>query len=150
MHVSPRAPLIASGGTNLTDKTPNSLTYVQHGTEEAVISQADLPTEVVVLAWYVARMRPGGGSIAVGDRGKYVLEVSYDGGATWDLFDTAAEGGTYFPITTASRDMTAALIARGTGTLTGDLQVRAMVADVNQANDTQFINGVITVLAHAA
>lgn len=140
--------VVTTAGATLTNHTPNNLTYEQWGTEEATVAQADCPPSAVVMAWLMGKMRAGAGTIAVGDRGKVKLEVSFDGGATWADFGISGEGGTYLPITTAAKDLMVNVVGRATGSVTGDIQVRAMVADVDQANDTTWLTGVITLLVH--
>lgn len=138
--------LIASGAATLTNTTPNSLTYVQWGTEELTIAQGDMPPTVAVVAWLQGKVRAGPGTISVGDRGTAKLQVSFDGGSSWADFAVSSDAGMYLPTTTTSRDLMINATARATGTLTGDLQVRAQCADVNAANDTTFLGGVITAI----
>jgi hypothetical protein len=138
---------IASASTTLTATTPNSLTYVQFGTEEAVVAQADCPTSAVVLAWLACGLRAGPGAPAVGDRGNAKLEVSFDGGSSWADMTGGAEQGSLVSAS-ANRRVSLACVGRSTGTVTGDVQVRASVTDIDQANDTTFDLGTITVLVH--
>lgn len=138
--------VLASGTAALTDTTPNSLTLVQWGTEEAVVAQADCPTAAVVMAWLSGSMRAGPGTISANDRGGCEVQVSFDGGSN---FSTIGLGiNATLPVTATTRDYTVARNVRTTGTVTGDIQVRARVQDISAANDTTWVNGVLTVLVH--
>jgi hypothetical protein len=138
--------VLASASATLSTATPNSTSPQQWGTEEAVIAQADAPAAAVVIAWLTGTIRPGPGSPAVNDRGQYKLEVSFDGGSTWS--DITPTTNAYLASVASNRASSVAVNGRATGTVTGDIQVRAMVNDVDQANDTQWASGYITVLAH--
>lgn len=91
-------------------------------------------------------MRPGPGSPAVGDRGGVKLQVSFDGGGSFADMGNAPLGVLFS--TTANRDVSVGCNGRATGTVTGDIQVRAMVKDIDQANDTTWSNGVIVCEVH--
>lgn len=137
---------ISSASASLTGTTPNSVSAVQWGTEEAVVAQADCPTAAVVLAWVSGGVGPGAGTPAVGDRGALQLQVSFDGGSNFANMGVAISS-TLFS-TSANRRTPTSTTGRATGTVTGDIQVRAMINDTDQANDTTWANGVITVLVH--
>lgn len=139
--------VLASAHAELTDHIPNGTTLEQWGTEEATIAQADAPASaVVVMAWLSGFLRAGPGSISAGDRAVFQLEVSFNGGSSFATMNTQGSG--YLPITTTGRSNAVQRACRATGTVTGDVQVRAMVSDVDQANDTSWVNGIITVLVH--
>lgn len=139
---------MATAAATLTNTTPNNTSFVQWGPEEATIAQGDVAPSTTVMAWLMGKMRAGPGTITAGDRGRCKLEVSFDGGSTWADFAVSGEGASYLPTTTLSRDLMVNLVGRSTGTVTGDVQVRAMCSDVGSANDTTWVTGVITVLAH--
>lgn len=134
---------IVSAATSLSTGTPNNTSFQQWGTEEAVAAQASCPVAAVVLAWLSGRFSPGPGGAAE-DRGSVKLQVSFDGGSSWaDIGPTE----TYALFTsTSGRGNAVSLTGRATGTVTGDIQVRAMVVDVDTANDTTWVGGYITVL----
>lgn len=138
--------VIASASAVLTNHTPNNLTLEQWGTEEAVVAQADAPASAVVLAWLTGAMAAGPGTISANDRGLYQMEVSFDGGSSFATIGVANAAS--LPTTQTSRNYTISSTGRATGTVTGDIQVRAMVADLSAANDTTWLGGVITVLVH--
>lgn len=145
--VATLAGIIASAQTNLTDHTPNNLTTEQWATEEAVVAQASAPTSAVVLAWLSGELRANGsGSPAANDRGGVKLQVSFDGGS--NFADCSQENFPAMPSTNTDFANTFSVVGRATGTVTGDIQVRAMVRDINQANDCQFRMGKITMLVH--
>lgn len=136
---------VVSAETTLTTTTPGSTAYVQWGTEEAVIAQADAPAAAVVLAWLSGMMGRQSGD--VGDRGQVQMEVSFDGGSTWADF-----GGEMAPglvSTDANIRVPFSRQGRATGTVTGDIQVRAKIRDVDLANDVNFDRGRILVEVHA-
>jgi hypothetical protein len=139
-------PTVASATTALTNHDPNNTTMEQWGTEEAVVAQADAPPAAVVLAWLSGSVGPTA-SGNDGDRGEYRLEVSFDGGSS---FATIGDSGNVVTlVSTAAGDRTAlSAVGRGTGTVTGDIQVRAMIRDIDAANDTNWADGIITVLVH--
>lgn len=139
---------VVSGATALTNHAPNNTTAEQWAGEEVVIAQADAPdTEVVVMGWLAGGLSPnsGVGSPAVGDRGLCYLEVTFDGGSSW-----ATLGSTTLAhiVDSSSNQRTTPLSATGraTGTVTGDIMVRAMCRDVTQANDCLFKDGYISVM----
>lgn len=150
------AAIVAGGGggggttvsafTTLTNKTPNSTTFVQWGTEEAVVAQADAPASAVVVAWVSGTMIAGP-SPTVGDRGQIQGEVSFDGGSTW-----ANMSGLEVAPGLISTDINISVpinrVGRATGTVTGDIQVRVQCRDVNAANDIAFDRGTISIMVH--
>lgn len=137
--------MVASAHTTLTATSPNSLSNVQWGTEEATVAQADAPATAAVIAWLSGQMQPGPGSPAVNDRGAVDLQISIDGGSN---FTTVGSTVCTILTTSSGRAMPVAVTGRLTGTVTGSIQARALIRDVAQANDTTFDNGVITVLVH--
>lgn len=145
------AGVLVSASVILTDGyIPNNLTYEQWGTDEAVIPQADCPVNAVVVALLSGGVGPNtGGSPAVGDRGQAKLQVSFDGGGSFADFAVFNEPAIGVQNATSSNNTVGfSAHGRGTGTVTGDIQVRAMCRDVTQANDTQFRSGMITVFVH--
>ena len=136
---------IATASTALTTHTPNSTTMEQWGTEEATVAEADAGDSAVVLAWLTGSAGAGPGTVAVGDRGECRLEVSFDGGGSWATMGDAGIITTLVSTSLGTRIPLAAT-GRATGTPTGDVQVRAMVRDLDQANDLTFGDGIITVL----
>jgi hypothetical protein len=146
--LAPTVPVIVSQSISLSTTTPNSLSFVQWGTEEAVIAQADAPNQAVVMAWVTGYLQPGPGTISAGsDRGNVKLQVSFDGGANF------SDIGNVHRITlwgtNVTRGSTVSNNGRALGTVTGDIQVRAMVNDNDAANDTTWNNGYIMVLVHS-
>jgi hypothetical protein len=135
-------PTIADIGTwsrrvrqTLTDKTSFAAvsTFEQWGTEEAVLDDALLPrlTNVTVFAQAVGYIEnwTDTGNIST------LVEISLDGGTTWDtgtsIFQRRAAGGQ-----TSDRHPTMP-IHQVTGTVTGDIQARAMASSATGAGATQ-------------
>lgn len=69
-----------------------------------------------------------------------------NGGSTWADLGVAATIPLFSATSTRRTPFT--LTHRSTGTVTGDIQVRASVLDVDQANDTTFAGGQITFFVH--
>lgn len=133
---------VASAYTSLTNTQPNSLTYVQYGTEEATVAQASAPVAAAVVASACCGLRAGTGASAA-DRGAVKLQASFDGGGSFA--DMSPDVVTTLASTTANHDSSTSVVGRLTGTVTGDIQVRVMIRDVDVANHIAFANGAITV-----
>ena len=138
---------IYSAGTTLSNHVPTNTTMEQWGTEEAVFAQEVCPTDAVVIATVTGSAEASGGSAVAGDRGEIRLEVSFDGGSSWV---TCGDSGTIvtFALTGAGKRFPVVATGRVTGTVTGDVQVRAMIRDVDGAGDTSWADGSVTALIH--
>ena len=134
-----------TGGTALTNHTPNNTTMEQWGTEEAIVLQELCPTEAVVLAWLTGSA--GYNAAVAGDRGEYKMAVSFDGGTSWADLGDAGVITTVYSAAAGKRHPLAA-VGRASGTVTGDVQVRAMVRDIDGANDMVFADGYLAVMVH--
>lgn len=135
-----------TGSTSLTNTTPNNLSFVQWGTEEAVIAQADAPASAVVMVWLAGDLVPFADATA-GERGQARIEVSFDGGSTWATVGSDAAPPLHAAVGSAiSHYFTAH--GRITGTVTGDIQARALCRDVDDTNSCTFDRGVISILVH--
>lgn len=140
---------VKSASATLTQHIPNNLSYEQWGTEEAVVAQADAPSPCAVVATVSGEINESAlASPAVTDRGLVKLQISFNGGSSFaDITGTEVllgVGGS----TSSGRGNGFAITGRATGTVTGDIQVRAMVADFSGANDCVFDHGNITILVH--
>jgi hypothetical protein len=136
-----------TGATALTDTSPNSTSFQQWGSEEAVIAQAKCPTSAVVVAVVTGTMRAGPGTPAVLDRGVIEVQISFDGGSSFTTFGSTGLF-TLVESVGSAYDVAVHCQGRATGTVTGDIQVRSRIRDVDQANDTTWRAGYITVTVH--
>lgn len=138
---------VNTAGTSLTNHIPNNTTMEQWGTEEAVIAQADVPAATVAVVGWLSGSAGSNAAGATTDRGEYRLEVSFDGGSTWA---TLGDSGTIVTVTNTSAGVRqpVSAVGRTTGTVTGDLMLRAMCRDVDGANDMLFADGQIALIVH--
>lgn len=138
--------VLASASTALTTHTPSNTTAEQWGTEEATIAQASAPASAVVMAWLTGSAGTSGTAVA-GNRGEVRLEVSFDGGATWATLGDAGIIVTV-PSTNAGTRTPVTATGRAAGSVTGDIQVRAMCRDVDTSGTLTFADGQLVVIAH--
>lgn len=125
----------------LTTHTPSNTTLEQWGTEEATVALSGLPAgNVTVVAHLTGRCKPN--VTTAGVRGFAKVEVSLDGGTSWDDGWT----GALDPIVTQSSMGVNGRVPIGdqcmvVGTPTGDVQARAMCADLTTVGDWTFEGG---------
>lgn len=146
---------LLAGPQQLTNETTGSTSDEQWGTEELVIDDATLVgTTVSVLAHLTGFAERSDLTGVTAERGASLwLEVSLDGGSTWSGTSAANGGSTvewHGNENERSRKSLAAQVLVS-GTVTGDIQVRAMVSTFHAAGKPVFKDGAIAaVVTHRA
>lgn len=127
----------------LTDTTPNTTSAggAQWGSEEATVLSADTgAVDVTVLAWLAGRVKFN--TSTTGRRGRCWIEISLDGGSTWQTGWVGSSNPlpTQPGIGTNGR-ITQATHALVTGTVTGDVLARGLCGDVESGGETTWEGG---------
>ena len=137
--------VLLAGPQTLTNETTSGTTEEQWGTEELVISTVPVGSNVTVLAHLTGNANRNETSGVSAERGILSrLQVSLDGGSTWS---TTSVGSSYVDWhgneETGSAIPVSAQVLHS-GTVTGTIQVRAMVTTYHTAGKPVARDGAIT------